>query len=320
VCARRQIVCTALMVVLVLIGEWSIADPETSPTGNAAYLAEIKQWRKDRESALAAKNGWLTVAGLFFLKPGRNTFGSLSSNDVVLPPSVPARAGWFDVRQGRVFGQLEPGVRATFNEKPVQSGVEVELKDADDLGGKDALVLGPLKLFVHMSGERLAIRLLNEESALRKGFTNLNWFPIDEAYRVVAHFVPFESPKSVEVPNIIGDVERYTSPGTLIFTVQDREYRLEPFQVGKAEAARFFIVFKDLTSGKETYGAARFVYAKLPQAGTTVIDFNRAYNPPCAYNSFTTCPLPLPANRLNVRILAGERRYLPHAQPDRRSK
>ena len=157
--------------------------------------------------------------------------------------------------------------------------------------------------------------MLNAESALLKSFTGLGWFPIDPAYRVVARFAPFDAPKPVEVPNILGDLERYTSPGMLTFTLNGQQCVLQPFQVGRGESSRFFIVFKDLTSGKETYGAARFVNASLPKEGATIIDFNRAFNPPCAYNPFTTCPLPLPSNRLSVRILAGERKYQAPGHP-----
>jgi len=231
---------------------------------------------------------------------------------LVLPASAPPRAGWFDVRQGRVFAEISQGVTATFNKQNVRPGKEIELQETDDLGKGDALVLGPLTLFVHMSGEKLAIRMLNAESALLKNFTGLRWFPINPAYRVVARFAPFDTPKPVAVPNILGDVERYTSPGVLTFALNGQEHRLQPFQVGKQERSRFWIVFKDLSSGKETYGAARFVNASLPKEGTTIIDFNRAFNPPCAYNPFTTCPLPPPLNRLTARILAGEKSYPTH--------
>ena len=306
---RVRIVSATLAVLLTgLIAERAVPD---SPVGRSAYTAEIEKWRSEREAIVSATNGWLSVAALFFLKEGRNTFGSLSSNDLVLPTSAPARAGWFDVRQGRVFANVNSGVDATFDQRKVQTGAEIELKETADLGGRQALVLGPLTLFVHLSGERLAIRMLDAGSALRRNFKGLTWFPIDAAYRVDARFVPFEAPKSVEVPNILGDLERFTSPGTLNFTLNGEEHRLQPFQVGKAREPRFFIVFRDLTSGKETYEAARFVYAPMPEDGTTVIDFNRAYNPPCAYNPFTTCPLPPPSNRLNLRILAGEKRYEP---------
>jgi uncharacterized protein (DUF1684 family) len=312
---RHPIVSATLVVLsLFVISQPTVAQSAARPADQAAYRAEVEQWRKEREDSIASKSGWLSVAGLFFLKEGRNTFGRDAANQLVLPGSAPLHAGWFDLRQGRVFAHINQGVTATFNKQLVQPDAEIELKETDDLGKGDSLVLGPLTLFVHMSGEKLAIRMLNAESDLLKSFTGLKWFPIDPEYRVVARFVPFDAPKPVEVPNILGDLERYTSPGMLVFTLNGQEYRLQPFQVGKQDRSRFFIVFKDLTSGRETYGAARFVNASLPKEGTTIIDFNRAFNPPCAYNPFTTCPLPLPSNRLNVRILAGERRYPTHSR------
>jgi uncharacterized protein (DUF1684 family) len=311
---HRNPILPAILLLLSLPAIWPevVAESAATPADQAAYLAEVEKWRKEREASITSQNGWLSVAGLFFLKEGRNTFGRDATNQLVLPPSAPPRAGWFHLRQGRVFAHINQGVTATFNKQLVSPGTEIELNDTDDLGKRDALILGPLTLFVHLSGEKLAIRMLNAESALLKSFTGLKWFPIDPAYRVVARFAPFDAPKPVEVPNILGDLERYTNPGVLTFTLHGQEYRLQPFQVGKQETGRFFIVFKDLTSGKETYGAARFVNASLPKDGTTIIDFNRVFNPPCAYNPFTTCPLPLPSNRLNVRIPAGERNYRTH--------
>ena len=310
---RNPILSTTLVLLsLLAICPGAVIESAATPADQAAYRAEVEKWRKEREDSIASKNGWLSVAGLFFLKEGRNLFGRDAANGLVLPASAPPRAGWFEVRQGRVFARINRGVTATFNKQLIQPGEDIELKETDDLGKGDSLVLGALTLFVHMSGEKLAIRMLNAESALLKGFTGLRWFPIDPAYRVVARFAPFDAPKPVEVPNILGDLERYTSPGMLTFMLNGKECRLQPFQVGREGRSRFFIVFKDLTSGKETYGAARFVNASLPKEGATIIDFNRAFNPPCAYNPFTTCPLPLPSNRLNVRILAGERKYPPH--------
>ena len=307
---RKQIDPVALAV-LVLLTLWRpiVAGAAPGLADDAAYSAETEIWRKEREASVRSKGGWLSVAGLFFLKEGRNTFGSDKANHLVLPASALPQAGWFELRQGRVFAQVNQGVAATFNKQPVRPGTSIELKDTDDLGKSESLILGPLTLFVHMSGEKLAIRMLDAESPHLKSFTALKWFAIDPKYRVAARYVAFDAPKPVEVPNILGDPQRYTSPGMLTFSLNGQEHQLQPFQVGRQENSRFFIVFNDLTSGKETYGAARFVNAKIPENGSTILDFNRAYNPPCAYNPFTTCPLPPPSNRLNARILAGERKY-----------
>lgn len=296
----------------------SLAQPavaQRAAPDDAAYRAETEKWRSDREASLRSKDGWLSVAGLFFLKEGRNTFGSDRSNDFVLPASAPPRAGSFELAGGRVFAHVNAGVAASFGGRPVQAQGRIELKKAGDLGQGDALVIGPLLLFVHLSGEQLAIRMRDVESPLLKSFTGLKWFPIDPEFRVTARFTPFETARPVQVSNILGDLESYTSPGVLTWRLKGQEYSLQPFEVESQGERRFFIVFKDLTSGNETYAAARFVYADMPKNGVTVIDFNRAYNPPCAFNPFTTCPLPLPSNRLSIRLLAGERDYGAHGEP-----
>lgn len=304
---------TALASVLSLALAPPVVAQRAAPD-DAAYRAETEKWRSDREASLRSKDGWLSVAGLFFLKEGRNTFGSDRSNDIVLPPSAPPRAGWFELAGGRVFAHVNAGVAASFRDRPLQTPARIELKKAGDLGQGDALAIGPLMLFVHLSGEQLAIRMRDLESALLKGFTGLKWFPVDPEFRVTARFAPFDAPRPVQVPNILGDLESYTSPGVLTWKLKGREYSLQPFEVESQGQRRFFIVFKDLTSGSETYAAARFVYADMPKGGVTVIDFNRAYNPPCAFNPFTTCPLPLPSNRLDVRLVAGEKDYGAHVE------
>ena len=192
---RKPIVSAALVLLsLFAISPDAVAKSAARPADQAAYLADVEGWRKEREATITSKSGWLSVAGLFFLKEGRNAFGRDAGNPLVLPASAPPRAGWFDLRQGRVFAQVNQGVTATFNNQAVRPGTEIELKDTDDLGKSDSLVLGPLTLFVHMSGEKLAIRMLDAESSLLKNFTGLKWFPIDPAYRVVAQFVPFDPP------------------------------------------------------------------------------------------------------------------------------
>ena len=160
-------------------------------------------------------------------------------------------------------------------------------------------------MFVHRSGERYAIRLRDQESRIRREFAGLRWFPVDEKYRVTAEFSPYAEPRHVLVPNILGDTETYTSPGSVVFTLDGQQFRMVPLWEGR----ELFFIFRDLTTGQETYPAARFLYAEAPADGKVVLDFNKAYNPPCAFNPYTTCPLPPPENRLRVRIEAGELDY-----------
>jgi hypothetical protein len=269
------------------------------------YLQALAKWRQDRETDLKGDNSWLTVAGLFFLNEGTNSFGSGPLNDIVLPASAPAEAGVLE------FDGQKVTLRA--NEPLTVNGASVTRAELRPSGGgkpADTVTMGPLSFFVHKSGDRLAIRLRDQNSAIRRDFTGLRWFPPNEAYRVTGRFEAYATPKAVRVPNILGDLEPYTAPGVVSFTLNGQPLKLEVYDAGSGENRRFFIVFRDLTSGKETYPSARFLYAERPNAkGEVLLDFNKAYNPPCAFNPFTTCPLPSEQNRLRVRVEAGELDY-----------
>lgn len=270
----------------------------------ADYAQDLAKWRQDRETDLKSDTGWLTVAGLFFLNQGPNTFGSGPLNDIVLPGTAPAEAGTFELTGRTIL--LRAASPLTVNGRETTAA---ELRPSADGRPADLLTIGPLTLFAHLSGDRLAIRMRDTNSDIRRNFTGLKWFPPNEAYRVTARFEPYAAPKTVKVPNILGDLETYTAPGLVAFTLNGQEHRLEAFETGSGDRRRFFFVFRDLTSGKATYPSARFLYADLPVNGETTLDFNRAYNPPCAFNPYTTCPLPTGQNRMRVRIEAGELDY-----------
>lgn len=270
----------------------------------ADYVQELTKWRQDRETSLKGDDSWLTVAGLFFLQPGKNSFGSATTNDIVLPESASAEAGVFELDGTRVM--LRSSSPITVDGKPTTF---IELKPAEAGRPANTVKIGPLTMFVHKSGDRLAIRLRDTNSEIRRNFTGLKWFPPNEAFKVTARFEPYATPKPVKVPNILGDFESYTAPGLVAFTLDGRKHKLEVYDSGSGPNRRFFIVFRDLTSGKETYPSARFLYADAPVDGKTVLDFNKAYNPPCAFNPYTTCPLPSEQNRMRVRITAGELDY-----------
>jgi len=283
--------------------------PAEVPAANAPmpsdpYEAEIARFRQDRENTLKSDTGWLTIGGLFFLTQPVTTFGSDPLNDIVFPESAPARAGTFEVRDGPVTVKAAEGVTFMLDGKPFTSG---ELKP-DVPGPADRLSLGEhLQFWVHKSGGRLSIRLRDQNNSLRKEFVGLSWFPVNAAYQVEATYTPYDKPKVVDVATILGDIETAPIPGIVSFQLNGQEYRLEPFaEPGDEE---FWFVFRDLTSQQETYAAARFLYAPAPVNGKMVLDFNRTVNPPCAYNPYTTCPIPSEQNRLRTRIEAGEMRY-----------
>jgi hypothetical protein len=270
------------------------------------YHKEIATWQQEREARLRDEEGWLTIAGLYWLKKGENSVGTGPTNDLILPPdSAPAHVGVFTIQQGKLAFEAAAEAAVKQGGNNVRSAI---LKPAPGTGASpdDALTVGRLTLWLHKSGERFAIRVRDKTSQLRKDFTGCRWFPIDPTYRITARFVPHAEPKLVIMANVLGDREQYTSPGIVEFTLHDQKLRLEPVTAGPD---RLFFVFRDGTSGKETYGAARFLTTDGPQNGQVLLDFNKAVNPPCAYNPFTTCPLPSKENRLTVRIAAGELDY-----------
>ena len=282
-----------------------------SPAAAAApldpYRAEVENFRKAREAKLTSDTGWLTIAGLHFLTQPETTVGSDASNDVVLPSGTPSRVGSFLVaKNGQVSVKLAPDVAVSllggkpFSGGPIQS---------DGEGSPDRLVLGDVQVWVHQSGERPAIRVRDKNNPLRKTFTGMKWYPVDEGYRVDATFEPYAAPKTVQVPNLLGDIDTMTSPGEVSFSLGGKMMRMAAIS---ENANELWFIFRDLTSGQETYPAARFLYTPKPVNGKVPLDFNKAENPPCAFNAYATCPLPPEENRLQVRVEAGEKIYQQH--------
>jgi uncharacterized protein (DUF1684 family) len=268
------------------------------------YLADIAKFRRAREAVLTTDTGWLTIAGLFFLTKPETSFGSDTANDIVLPAGAPAHAGTFVLRDGKVSVKASDGVSFVLNGNSV---TDVDLK-SDVPGPPDRIGLKDLTLWVHQSGDRLGIRLRDKNNHLRKEFSGLKWYPVAAAYRVNAKFVPYDTPKTLSIPNIIGDVDQMVSPGTAAFTLAGHQMQMVAIS-DPDHPKELWFVFRDLTTGKETDPAARFLYTPLPENGTVTLDFNRAQNPPCAYNAFATCPLPPQENRMPVRVEAGEKMY-----------
>jgi uncharacterized protein (DUF1684 family) len=273
------------------------------------HSSEIDAWRAKRAERLKAEDGWLTLVALHWLKPGETRFGSDPGNELVLPAGTPALAGKLVLEDaGRVRLVPEPGTALTVNGEAATAARTL----ADDTSEKpDTLQVGPVRLMAIKRGERIGIRAKDPRSAVRTGFKGLSYFPTDAAYRIEATWVPYDKPKEIEVPNVLGTVEKSPAPGVAKFTLAGREVSLEPI-LEDPEATSLFYIFKDATSGKETYGAGRFLYGPLPKDGKVVLDFNKAYSPPCAFTSFATCPLPPRQNRLAVRIEAGEKKPAGH--------
>lgn len=267
------------------------------------YTAEIEEWRTSREKSLTADDGWLTIAGLHFLDEGKNSFGTSPESDIVLRAG-PSRAGVITLRDGIVEARAPRDETLSVNGRDVAAVRLWSGPEAD----RPVIHIGPLSLFCHLSGDRLAIRVRDRESDSRRDFTGLRWFPADASYRVRARYVPHERQRLMKLPNNLGDIFTVPSKGSVAFTLRGKELRLTAIEF----EGELWLIFRDLTAGIHTYPAARYVYADAPDKdGNTVVDFNKAYNPPCVYNPYTTCPMPPPENRLPVRIEAGELDYRP---------
>ena len=254
------------------------------------------EWRAQRERGLRAEDGWLSVVELAFLHPGANDIGADRSNDVLLPAGTPPHVGRLLVADARVRFEPIAGVDVRLQNQPVT--------ESRDIGPGDRLQVGRVTFQVHHSGARIGIRVRDPESPLLRAFRGLKWFSIDPAWNVAGRFEPYSAPRSVTVPNVLGDLEQFQSPGEVVLTIAGSPIRLQAISSGR----RLWFIFSDGTSNRESY-RIRFLYADAPaEDGTVTLDFNRAYNPPCAVNPYTTCPLPPKSNRLEVAIRAGERR------------
>jgi uncharacterized protein (DUF1684 family) len=268
---------------------------------NASDRADNETFRREREAKLTSDTGWLTIAGLEFLTKPETTFGSDASNDVVLPGATPPHVGTFVLaKDGRISVTLTPGLQVKLLDGRAFTGGPIK---TDGDGPPDRMVLGDVQVWVHMSGARPAIRIRDKNNPLRKTFTGMKWYPIDGAYRVEATYTPFDKPRALKVPNLLGDIDDMTAPGLVTFTLNGMQQTMMPV----IDEDELWFIFKDGTSNDTTYPAARFLYTSMPKDGKVVIDFNRAENPPCAFNPYATCPLPPKENRLKMRIQAGER-------------
>jgi uncharacterized protein len=264
----------------------------------SAHEDEVEAWRRARYDALRREVGWLTLAGLDWLRPGVNRIGTDGDLDVVLP-SGPAIAGTMTLRNGTAIAD---GAFRHAGE-PIHQLPMV----SDAAGDTTLLELGSLRLCVIERGGRLAVRTWDTASELRRTFDGIDHWPVDPAWRLEATFEPTTG-RGVLVPDIIGITEEEPSPGDVAFEVGGVVHRLQALEGGAA--GELWLVFGDATNGNETYGGGRFLYTDAPDAdGRVVVDFNRAYNPPCVFTPYATCPLPWPSNRLPIRITAGERMW-----------
>jgi uncharacterized protein (DUF1684 family) len=290
------------------------------------YETEVSKYRRDREVRLRSEGGWLSVVGLHWLKEGANHVGTAAGSEVRLPegsapselaiidrngPTLAVRGASADATSGATKLLRCATMQAALGAAPECSVVPptpapgVALRP-DDSGAPDYLSFGRLTVLVIRRGELLGVRLWDKEAPARRSFKGLSWYPIQGSQRITGRFVPHAAPKRIAIANVIGQTDQMTSPGVVEFTVGGQQLSLEPVLESPGSKLLFF-VFKDQTAGKGTYGGGRLLYADQAQDGKVVLDFNKAYSPPCAFTAHATCPLPPAQNRLAVSIEAGEK-------------
>lgn len=269
-----------------------------------AYAGEVEAWRAERLARLTADDGWLTLTGLYWLEPGENLFGSSPDNSVVIPDdSVAGVAGRLLVGDdGSVVALAEEGAGVEINGEALTE----KTISTDAAGAPDVVAVGRVRFYIIDREGRLAARVKDPEAPTRSGFSGIEHFPIDPAFRVEARLEPYDEPREVAIPTVLGEDTVMTAPGRLHFSVGGEALTLEPYADEPGDS--LFLIFRDATSGDTTYGAGRFLSAAAPGPdGRTTLDFNLAYNPPCAFTPFATCPLPPPQNALGIAIEAGEK-------------
>jgi len=279
---------------------------------NAKWRDNLLRWRSQRARKLTGAEGWMSLVALDWLKAGDNAFGSAKDNAIAIN-KLPAHAGSFRLENNRVT------LLAPLGGFPKQIFVDGQMPHngqalvADDAGKPSKITDGTLTILIIHRGDRFGIRVKDAKAPAIVDFHGLHWYAPDPAYRIRARWIPYNPPKQISVPTMIGTTENYPVPGVAEFTVDGKSVRLEPV-IEEPGDKQFFFILRDETSKTTTYGASRFLYTDFPdhglsQPGELLMDFNRLENPPCAYTPYATCPLPPPQNRLQVALPAGEQRY-----------
>lgn len=277
---------------------------------DAAYVKSIQDWRANVETGLKRDNGWLTLAGRYVMKPGVNTIGAAPGNDILLPKGVgPDKLGQVIVDGKMVVLKLVDGITMKGKEGDFK-GERVMLTDSSN---RDWVTLGRMAFHVIERKGTYVLRLADNESEVRKQFAGRFWYDVNESYKVQAKYVPYPPGKTITIVDIIDELHESPSPGYVEFQLNGQTLRLDA--VANPTDKELFIIMKDQTAGKGTYNSGRFIYVEWPESvrkdgGMVTVDFNKAYNPPCAFSEFTTCPLPPKQNQLKLRIEAGEK-YAP---------
>ena len=285
-------------VLLIFISGCGSSDPII--TDEAAYVESIEEWQHQRVERLKSKNGWLNLAGLFWLEEGENSFGSDPSNDVIFPEKADAFCGTLTLNEGKVFMQVKKGAGIGIGDSLVSEANLVH----DHEKNTTHLLQGDLAWYIIKRAERYGIRMRDYKHPRINQLDHIPSYPIQTDYVVEATLKPFDEPRTMVVATPVeGFTESYECPGELHFQIENEDLVLFPFSSGEG----YFLVIADETTGMDTYGAGRFMYSMPDSSGRIILDFNKAYNPPCAFSPYATCPMPPRENFLPFAIEAGEK-------------
>ena len=274
------------------------------PTADPNYVKEINEWDQKRINRLKADDGWLNLVGRFWLKQGESTFGSAKDNDIVVESSkLPEHIGSFIFEDSVVTFRALDGVNVMLGDMSVKEIVLVDDQKSD----VTVLQIGSVKFNLIVRNTLYGIRFRDLNSDLVKNFKGVERFPIDESWKIAAKLEAYNPVKEIDVPNVLGQISKEKCPGAVVFERDGKTHRIDAVDEG---GDRFFLIIADQTSGEETYGGGRFMYVNKPDStGTILLDFNKAYNPPCVFTKYATCPLPPLQNYLKLKIEAGEKVY-----------
>ncbi len=295
----------SLYLIISLLVYAGCSSPVSGDKDYTSYISEIQEWHKERIESLKDRDGVLSVMGLFWLKEGENSFGSHPANDIVLPEGVsPEFIGSFILNDGEVRIKVRPGIKVTCKGKAIS---EMVLK-SDIESDMTLLESGRLSWFIINRNEGSGVRFRDSENPRIHQFKGIETFEVDPDWKLEASFEAYDPARLITTVTAYGAERKYQSPGALIFSMNNNTYILDP--ISFSDTGRYLVIFGDMTNGEETYGGGRFLYVERPEEdGTTILDFNKAINPPCAISEFFVCPMPPRQNRLNLKIIAGEKKY-----------
>jgi uncharacterized protein (DUF1684 family) len=265
----------------------------------------IDNWRQQRVATLTSENGWLTLAGLFWLKPGSNRFGRNANHELVLgTDNIDEDIATFELQDKTVRFTAASTSHVTAHDQAVK-----QLQLATDATDQPTLLAtDSLRFYAIERAGRFGVRVRDINHPARKAFTGLSYFPVNIDWRIDAHYERYWPSKHIAIVNILGMTEQMESPGALVFTKDGQTWRIDSILESPTDT-QLFVMFTDATSGRDTYGAGRYLYIRRPIGTQVWLDFNQAFNPPCAFTEFATCPLPPKQNRLALAVTAGEKKY-----------